>query len=60
MPSAIYSAMEAPGGEMVAFRLVIVSIILSFIAMIGSEFLNRKHRAVNNLKEYIRIDADQD
>ena len=42
LPLAIYSAMEVPGGEMIAFRLAAVSIILSFIAMVGSEYLNRK------------------
>lgn len=42
LPLAIYSAMEQPGGEMIAFRLAFVSIVLSFIAMIGSEYLNRK------------------
>lgn len=42
LPLAIYSAMEVPGGEIVAFRLAMVSIILSFMAMVGSEFLNRK------------------
>lgn len=42
LPLAIYSAMEVPGGEMIAFRLALVSIILSFMAMVGSEFLNRK------------------
>lgn len=42
LPLAIYSAMEVPGGEMVAFRLAMISIILSFMAMVGSEFLNRK------------------
>lgn len=42
MPLAIYSAMEAPGGESVALRLVTVSILLSFAAMVGSEYINRK------------------
>lgn len=42
LPLAIYSAMEVPGGEMIAFRLAMVSIILSFMAMVGSEYLNRK------------------
>lgn len=42
LPLAIYSAMEQPGGEMIAFRLASISIVLSFIAMIGSEYLNRK------------------
>ena len=42
LPLAIYSAMEQPGGELIAFRLASVSIVLSFLAMIGSEFLNQK------------------
>lgn len=42
LPLAIYSAMEVPGGEFIAFRLATVSILLSFIAMVGSEYLNRK------------------
>jgi molybdate transport system permease protein len=41
MPLAIYSAMEAPGGELIAFRLVTVSILLSFAAMVASELLNK-------------------
>lgn len=42
LPLAIYSAMEMPGGDMIALRLATVSIVLSFLAMIGSGFLNRK------------------
>lgn len=42
LPLAIYSAMEVPGGEMIAMRLATVSIVLSFIAMVGSEYINRK------------------
>ncbi len=42
MPLAIYSAMESPGGELIAFRLVSVSILLSFAAMVASEILNKK------------------
>jgi len=42
LPLAIYSAMEVPGGEFIAFRLATFSIILSFAAMVGSEVLNRK------------------
>lgn len=42
LPLAIYSAMEVPGGEMIALRLATVSILLSFVAMVGSEFLNKK------------------
>ncbi len=42
LPLAIFSAMEVPGREMVAFRLALVSVVLSFMAMVGSEFINRK------------------
>lgn len=42
LPLAIYSAMEVPGGEMIALRLASISILLSFVAMVGSEYLNRK------------------
>lgn len=42
LPLAIYSAMEVPGGEMVAMRLATVSIVLAFAAMVGSEYINRK------------------
>jgi molybdate transport system permease protein len=42
LPLAIYSAMEVPGGELVAMRLAGVSILLAFLAMVGSEFINRK------------------
>lgn len=42
LPLAIYAAMEQPGGELMAFRLASISILLSFTAMIGSEFLNRR------------------
>jgi len=42
LPLAIYSAMEVPGGEMVAMRLASVSIVLAFAAMVGSEYINRK------------------
>jgi molybdate transport system permease protein len=42
LPLAIYSAMEVPGGELIAFRLATFSIVLSFIAMVGSEYVNRK------------------
>ncbi len=42
LPLAIYSVMEIPGREMAAFRLALASIILSFLAMGLSEYLNRK------------------
>lgn len=42
MPLAIYAAMENPSGEYVAIRLVAISILLSFAAMVISEYMNRK------------------
>jgi molybdate transport system permease protein len=41
LPSAIYTLTQVPGGEPGALRLVLVSIALSFAAVIGSELLAR-------------------
>jgi len=48
LPLAIFSSMQVPGQETSTMRLVIVSVILSLLAMIGAEYLNRrilKHKA---------------
>jgi molybdate transport system permease protein len=42
MPLAIYTAMQSPGGDIIAFRLAAVSILMAFLAVIGSELLNKK------------------
>lgn len=42
LPLAIFSAMQIPGQETSTLRLVIVSVILSLMAMIGAEYLNRR------------------
>ena len=42
LPLAIFSTMQVPGQETSTLRLVIVSVILSLIAMIGAEYLNRR------------------
>ena len=42
LPLAIYSYMQVPGGESATLRLVIVSVIISFIAMTLSEWYVRK------------------
>lgn len=42
LPLAIYSYMQVPGGEAATMRLVIVSVIISFIAMALSEWFIRK------------------
>lgn len=42
LPLAIYSTMQMPGQEMLTFRLVLVSVIISLVAMIGAEILNKR------------------
>ena len=45
LPLAIYSAIQTPGGEAAAGRLVILAIILAFTGLILSEMANRKIRS---------------
>jgi molybdate transport system permease protein len=42
LPLAIFSAMQVPGQESSTLRLVVVSVILSLLAMIGAEYLNKR------------------
>ena len=42
LPLAIFSTMQVPGQETSTLRLVVVSIIISLLAMIGAEYLNRR------------------
>ncbi len=42
LPLAIYSYMQIPGYENATLRLVLVSVVISFVAMIGSEWMIRK------------------
>ncbi len=42
LPLAIFSSMQVPGQETSTLKLVIVSVVLSLVAMIGAEYLNRK------------------
>ena len=42
LPSAIYTFTQVPGGDAGAFRLTIVSIAISMLALIGSEVLARR------------------
>lgn len=44
LPLAVFSYMQVPGGETSSFRLALVSVIIALVAMIGSEWLNRKIR----------------
>lgn len=42
LPLAIFSEMQVPGQEASTMRLVIVSVVLSLLAMIMAEYLNRR------------------
>ena len=44
IPTAIYTALQVPGGEPAALRLSIVAIIISLAALVVSELLARKMR----------------
>jgi len=42
LPLAIFSEMQVPGQEASTMRLVIVSVVISLIAMVAAEYLNRR------------------
>lgn len=42
LPLAIFTYIQIPNGEESAFRLVLISVVLSFLALLGSEFFARK------------------
>lgn len=42
LPSAIYAFLQVPGAETAAIRLVIISVLISFAALLLSEALNRR------------------
>lgn len=44
LPLAVYSAMQSPGGDASAFRLVLVSVLLSLGALVASELMSRRYR----------------
>lgn len=44
IPLALFSAMQTPGKESEAFRLMLLSIVISFIAMLVSELFNRRYK----------------
>jgi molybdate transport system permease protein len=44
LPLALYSALQSPGGDEVAFRLAVVSVVLAMGALIASEALARAIR----------------
>ncbi|MET3722354.1 molybdate ABC transporter permease subunit [Sphingomonas trueperi] len=42
LPLAIYSALQVPGGEGQVLRLAAVSIVIAFVALLGSELVARR------------------
>lgn len=44
LPSALYTAHQSPDGDIAAMRLAILSILIAFAALIGSEVLARRTR----------------
>ena len=45
LPLAIYAAMQVPGGEAVAARLSLISIVLALVGLLASEWVGRRLRA---------------
>jgi molybdate transport system permease protein len=45
LPLAIYSQLQRPGGELIAMRLVVLSIALSLLALIASQLVARSFQA---------------
>jgi len=39
---AVHTMLQVPGGEDAAIRLSIISVVLAFLALLGSEYLNRR------------------
>ena len=44
LPLALYTAVQSPGGEVAALRLVVISVVIALVALVISEFLSRKAR----------------
>ena len=45
LPLAIYAALQTPGGEDIAARLSLISVILAIMGLLGSEWLGRRLQA---------------
>lgn len=43
IPLAIYTLLQQPGGEAAVTRLALISVALSLVALVGSEWLVRRH-----------------
>ena len=42
LPLALYTLTQVPGGEAAALRLCIISVLLSLLALVGSEIMARR------------------
>lgn len=42
LPLALYTATQTPGGDPIAFRLVLLSLVLALAALLASEWLSRR------------------
>ena len=45
LPIALFGFAQIPGGEEAAFRLVIISVVIAFLSLAGSEWLARRTQA---------------
>ena len=44
LPAAIYTYLNQPGGESASVRLVVISLVVSFAALLASEWISRRMR----------------
>lgn len=51
MSSAIYGLMQVPGGEAAIWRLALVAVAISLVALLASEWLVRRHHSRNGDEE---------
>jgi molybdate transport system permease protein len=42
LPIAIFSLSQSPSGDAAVLRLVLISVIIAMVALVGSEFINRR------------------
>lgn len=49
IPLALFSSMQTPGKESEALRFMLISVVISFVAMLASEIVNRKYLKKNSL-----------
>jgi len=57
LPLAIYTAIQTPGGDQLAFRLAVVAFVLAVAALLASEFLARRMTRMIGQEGSRRADA---